>query len=208
MITSDTFIVSKAGYKFLFLSLVLFIVFTLFGWDFLKFLSLIALLLFVYIYRNPEREIPHLQKGAILSPVDGIVVAINTVDSGYEVVVKSSLFDSSILRSPFFSTVKSVHTRNGARLSADIRKSMLLNEKVGIDFEDNNKHIIHVEHISDNAIDNIKINLHNEYEISQGKRYGVMTKGKTVIRFPHACRLSLHVGDQLRAGESLLGYIS
>lgn len=208
MIVNDTFIVSKAGYKLLSISIGLFILFSLFGWGFFKFLTFLAFVALVYIYRNPEREIPYFQNGSLISPVDGKVIAINTLDNGYEVVVKSSLLDTSILRAPFLSKVKSFHIRKGTRLSTDIRKSMLLNEKLQIEFEDKNKNIVYVEHILDNSIDDITANIHLEQDLNQGKRYGVMTKGKTIIRLPITCRLSLHVGEQVRAGETLLGYIS
>ena len=208
MMMNDTFVVSKAGHKHIAVAAVFFILFTLLGWGFFKFLSLLALAFFVFIYRNPEREVPYFQNGSLVSPVDGKVTAINSLDNGYEVVVKSSLFDTSILRAPFLAKVKSSHVRKGARLSTDIRKSMLLNEKLEVEFEDNKKHIVHVEHILDNSVDDITVNLHFDQEINQGKRYGVMTRGKTIIRLPITCRLSLHVGDQLRAGETLLGYVS
>ena len=208
MIMSDTFIISIAGYKRIAVAFGLFILFSIAEWDLFRLLAFFAILFFVFIYRNPEREIPYLQKGAVLSPVDGKVIAINTLDNGFEVVVRSSLADCSILRSPILSKVKSYHIRHGARLSTDVRKSMLLNEKVEIDFEDSKNNVIHVEHILDNSIDDIMINLHPDYEINQGKRYGVMTKGKSIIRFPLSSRLSLHVGSHLKAGESLMGYIS
>ncbi|MBU0631688.1 hypothetical protein KKA17_03515 [bacterium] len=205
---NDTFIVSKAGYKYLFISIGLFILFSLFGWGFFKFLTFLASVFLIYIYRNPEREIPYFQNGSLISPVDGKVIGINTLDNGYEVVVKSSLLDTSILRAPILSKVKSFHVRKGTRLSTDIRKSMLLNEKFQIEFEDKNKNIVYVEHILDNSIDDMTANIHLNQDLNQGKRYGVMTKGKTIIRLPLTCRLSLHVGEHVRAGETLLGYIS
>lgn len=208
MIVNDTFIVSKAGHKKIAVAAVFFIFFTLAGWRFFEFLSLVAIASFIFLYRNPEREIPYFQNGSLISPVDGKVVAINSLDNGYEIIIKSSLFDAAILRAPLFSKIKSFHIRNGARLSTDSRKSLLLNEKLEIEFEDNKKHIVYIEHIVDNSIDDITVNLHLDQEINQGKRYGVMTKGKTIIRLPLACRLSLHVSDQVRAGETLLGYIS
>lgn len=208
MTMSDTFVVSKAGHKHIAIAAAFFILFTLLGWGFFKFLSLLALAFFIFVYRNPEREIPYFQNGSLVSPVDGKVTAINTLDNGYEVVVKSSLFDTSILRAPFLSKIKSFHIRRGARLSTDIRKSMFLNEKLEVEFEDNKKNVVYVGHILDNSIDDITANFHLDQDMNQGKRYGVMTKGKTIIKLPLKARLSLHVGEKVRAGETLLGYIS
>ena len=205
---NDTFIISKAGYRYLSIAVAFFIIFSLFGWGFFKFLTFLAFIFFVYVYRNEEREIPYFQNDSLISPVDGKVTAIYTLDDGYEVVIKSSLFDTSILRAPLISKVKSFRVRKGARLSTEIRKSILLNEKLDIEFEDNNKNIVHIEHILDNSIDDITVNIHSEQYVYQGKRYGVMTKGITTIRLPLTSRLSIHVDDKLRAGETLIGYIS
>ena len=208
MMTHDTFIVSKAGYKYILWTIAFFIIFSLFGWGFFKFLTFLAFIFFINIYRNPERETPYFQKGAIVSPVDGKVVGINTLEDGYEVIIKSSLLDTSILRTPVTSQILSMKLIRGARLSTDVRKSLLLNEKAFVEFEDENKNIIRVEHILDNSVDGITLNMYETMHIDQGKRYGVMTRGLTKMKLPNSCRLSLHVDDRLRAGETLLGYIS
>ena len=208
MTTTDTFIVSKAGYKYIAIAVGAIVLFTFLDLAFLRLLSVIVLGLLIYIYRNPEQEILHMQKGALLSPVDGKITAIHTLDNGYEIVIKSSLFDISILRTPFFSNVHSVNLRRGARLSTDIKKSALLNEKVDMIFEDRYNNVVHVEHMLDNSIDDLNIYVHDGLDLSQGKRYGVMTKGKTVISVPLSSRLSIQVDSQVKAGETLLGYLS
>ena len=208
MTTTDTFIVSKAGYKYIAILFILIAVFTFLDLTLLRFLTVIGLGTLIYIYRNPELEVPYMQKGALLSPVDGKITAINTLDDGYEIIIKSALFDLSILRAPFFSSVQSLKIRRGARLSTDTKKSVLLNEKVEIVFEDRFNNVVAVEHMLDNSIDDLNLYLHEGLEISQGRRYGVMTKGKSVIRVPLASRLSVQVDSQVKAGETLLGYLS
>ncbi len=208
MTTTDTFIVSKAGYTYVAIAIGAVLVFTFLDFTFLRFFSVIGLIVLVYIYRNPELEIPYMQKGALLSPVDGKIIAINTLDSGFEIVIKSSLFDISILRAPFFSSVRSINLRRGARLSTDIKKAALLNEKVEIVFEDRYNNVVHVEHMLDNSIDDLNLYLHEGLDVTQGRRYGVMTKGKTVISVPLSSRLSVQLDSQVKAGETLLGYLS
>ena len=207
MTTTDTFIVSKAGYKSIAILFIFIVVFTLLDLTLLRFLAVVGLGVLIYIYRNPELEIPYMQKGALLSPVDGKITAINTLDNGYEIVIKSSLLDISILRAPFFSSVQSLNIRRGARLSTDIKKSALLNEKVEIIFEDRFNNIVQVEHMLDNSIDDLNLYLHEGLDLSQGKRYGVMTKGKTVVSVPLTSRLSVQVDSQVKAGETLFGYL-
>ncbi|MDD2357224.1 MAG: hypothetical protein PHX13_04865 [Thiovulaceae bacterium] len=208
MTTTDTFIVSKAGYTYVAIAVGAVLVFTFLDLTFLRFLSVIGLVVLVYIYRNPELEIPYMQKGALLSPVDGKIIAINTLEHGFEIVIKSSLFDISILRAPFFSSVRSINLRRGARLSTDIKKAALLNEKVEIVFEDRYNNVVHVEHMLDNSIDDLNLYLHEGLDVTQGRRYGVMTQGKTVISVPLSSRLSVQLDSQVKAGETLLGYLS
>ena len=206
--TADTFIISKAGYKYIAILVALVVVFSYINFSLLRLLSVITLGLVVYIYRNPELEVPYMQKGALLAPVDGKIMAINTTDDGYEVVIKSSLLDVSILRAPFFSTVNSVKMRRGARLSTENKKSLLLNERVEVVFEDRSNNAVKIEHILENSIDDLTINIHDGLELSQGKRYGVMTKGQTTIHLPLTARLSVQVDSQVKSGETLLGYLS
>jgi phosphatidylserine decarboxylase len=206
--TADTFIVSKAGYKYVAILVALVVVFSYLNLSLLRLISLVLLGIVIYVYRNPELEIPYMQKGAFLAPVDGKIIAINTLDDGYELVIKSSLLDVSILRTPFFSTVNSVKMRRGARLSTENRKALLLNEKVEITFEDRYNNSVKIEHMLENSIDDLTINLHDGIELSQGKRYGVMTKGKTIIHLPLTARLSVQVDSQVKSGETLLGYLS
>ncbi len=208
MTTTDTFIVSKAGYKYSAILLGAIVLFSFLDFSFLRFLSLIALGFVLYIYRNPELELPSMQKGAFLSPVEGKIVALNSLDSGYEIVIESSLFDISILRAPFSSTLQSVHIRRGARLSAELKKSALLNEKVDLVFEDRFNNLLHVEHMLDNSIDALSVYVTSGEELTHGKRYGVMTKGKTTIWVPLSARLSVQLDSQVKSGETLLGYLS
>ncbi len=208
MTTTDTFIVSKAGYKYVAILVSAIVIFSFLNFSLLRLLSLVLLGAVVYIYRNPELEIPYMQKGAFLSPVDGKVVAINSLDNTYEIVIESSLFDISILRAPFFSSLHSVNLRRGMRLSTDTRKSTLLNEKVELVFEDRYNNVVHVEHMLDNSIDDLSVYVKSGEELSQGRRYGVMTKGRTTLSIPLSSRLSVQVDSHVKSGETLLGYLS
>jgi phosphatidylserine decarboxylase len=208
MTTTDTFIVSKAGYRYIAIVVGAIVLFSFLNFSLLRLLSLVLLGALVYIYRNPELEIPYMQKGAFLSPVDGKIVAINSLDNAYEIVIESSLLDISILRAPFFSSLQSMNLRRGTRLSTDIKKSALLNEKVELIFEDRYNNVVHVEHMLDNSIDDISIYVKSGDEVSQGRRYGVMTKGRTVLSVPLSSRLSVQVDSHVKSGETLLGYLS
>jgi phosphatidylserine decarboxylase len=208
MTTTDTFIVSKAGYRYIAIVVGAIVLFSFLNFSLLRLLSLVLLGALVYIYRNPELEIPYMQKGAFLSPVDGKIVAINSLDNAYEIVIESSLLDISILRAPFFSSLQSMNLRRGTRLSTDIKKSALLNEKVALIFEDRYNNVVHVEHMLDNSIDDISIYVKSGDEVSQGRRYGVMTKGRTVLSVPLSSRLSVQVDSHVKSGETLLGYLS
>ncbi|MDD3060480.1 MAG: phosphatidylserine decarboxylase, partial [Sulfurimonas sp.] len=82
--------VLRQGWGYIGWAFGLFILFALFDYTILEFLSFVAFVAFIYMYRNPERELPLFQNSSVTSPVDGTVVSIEELDDleyGYKVEV-------------------------------------------------------------------------------------------------------------------------
>ena len=212
---SDTFIVAKEGWKFVGLSLALFIFAILLDLDLLQFIALVSALLFAYIYRNPERIVPYYQENSIVSVADGRVSSIETVESGpflegpcYKVEIVSSYFDTALLRMPFDAVVKHSELRRGSRLGKAVPLSAQLNERALLSFEDASGQRCSAEHILDQSIDAISLHLHGERKMPQGGRYGLAVKGVHTLYLPTESRVAVNVGDDVQAGVSLIGYFS
>lgn len=210
---SDTFIIARAGWSALGVAFAAFVLFTLLGAGFLQLLSFLAILFIGFIYRNPERIVPYYQPGSIVSVVDGSVTAIDTIETCelckepcYKIEITSGCMDTSILRVPFESDVSDLKISRGARL--DLKKPLAkeLNEKATLKFTGSAGEQMFVEHQLELSPADIAINTNADHKHQQGARYGVMIKGVTTIYLPANCRISLHVGDTVSAGETLMGY--
>ena len=209
---NDTFIIAKDGFKCITASVALMLFLMLIDADFLIFLSFLLVMVTFWIYRNPERTIPYLEKESIVSVADGVIKSIETVeeDEGidhYKIVIKSGFLDASILRVPFACDVQKSVTVHGARLACSNPLSRQVNEQSQIVFGKDDKEV-RVTHTLHLASVGIKNRLKAESPVMQGMRYGLMVKGETTVLLPANSRIAVKVGNNVRAGETLLGYFS
>lgn len=215
MQNSDTFIVAREGWKFLIAALAAYTLFMMVDLEWLQLAILAGGAVLAYIYRNPERIVPHYQSGSIVSVADGRVAAIETVEAGptleapcYRVEIVSSTFDTSLLRMPFEGTLHDVTLRRGSRLPLNHPLAESLNEMAELSFEDAQGHRCCVEHRLDSSIDALSLHARDAQHLPQGGRYGVMVKGSHALYLPAQSRVAVKIGDEVRAGETLIGYFS
>lgn len=212
---SDTFIIAKEGWKFIGGTTAAFVLFILLDLDLLQFIAFIAVALLIYIYRNPERITPYYQEHSIVAVADGRVRSIETVESCpflegpcYKVEIVSGIFDTALLRTPFEGVVRHLDLRRGSRLSSLRPLALKLNERALLCFEAADGQYCAVEHMLDPSIDAISVHAHHEQKLAQGSRYGLMLRGTHTLYLPTESRVAVNVGDEVRAGESLIGYFS
>ena len=212
---SDTFIVAREAWKFLMAALAAYIVFLLTDLELLQFAAFAAAAVTIYIYRNPERIVPYYQNGSIVAFADGRVAAIETVDGCsafegpcYRVDIVSSAFDVSLLRAPFEAVVRRLKVRRGSRLSSHSALARKLNETALVQFEDEKGQRCAIEHMLDTSIDALSLHVHHEQRLMQGSRYGLLVRGRHSLYLPAASRVAVKVGDEVRAGQTLIGYFS
>lgn len=209
---NDTFIIAKDGFKCIAATVALMLFLMLVDADFLTFLSFILVLVTIWIYRNPERSVPYLEENSIVSVADGVIKSIETVevDKGidlYKIVIKTGFLDTAILRVPFACEVQESETVHGARLSCSTSLADQLNEQSHIVFGKEDK-VVRVTHKLYLASVGIKNHLHPKSHVIQGMRYGLMVNGETTVVLPANSRVAVKVGDNVRAGETLLGFFS
>ncbi len=212
MMYNDTFIIAKDGFKCIAATVALMLFLMMIDAEFLTFVSLLLVLVTIWVYRNPERSAPYLDKESIVSVADGVVKSIETieVDEGidhYKIVIKSGFLDTSILRVPFGCDVQETETVNGARLSCSNPLSSQINEQSHIVFGNGEK-AVHVTHTLHIASVGIKNRLKNNTPVIQGMRYGLMVKGESTVVLPANSRIAVKVGNKVRAGETLIGFFS
>lgn len=208
---NNLFPIAKEGWNFIGYSALAFVVFSIFDFDFFEFISFLAIIFFIFVYRNPEREMPTFQESSVVSPVDGVVSSIEEIEDeeyAYKIEVSSSYLDVSVLRVPMNSTLKSFSIKHGARLSQFDSLAKNINENVQLIFEDANSNKVKVSHMLKQSFDGIKVGIIENQKLSQASRYGVMVNGVTTIYLPQNFRLNISVGNELKASETLIGYFS
>jgi len=202
--------IAKEGWSYVAYSFIAFLVLGFLDLEFLQFFSFLTILLFLYIFRNPERQMPSFEKGGVISPVDGTITSIQELKDhnySYKITIESSYFDVSILRAPIESSIKSIDILKGAKLSKLSNLSDKLNEKMELVFEDINSNKIKVTHQNILGFSDIKSDAFISKKFVQGSRYGVMTKGITSVYFPKNTKLDVATGMELKAGESIIAHL-
>jgi len=207
---NNLFPIAKEGWSFIIYSFISFLILGFFDLEFLQFFAFLAVLFFLFIFRNPERQMPSFEKGGIVSPVDGVVTSIQEIqddDYSHKISIESTYFDVSILRSPIESKLISIDILRGASLSKSSTLYDKLNENIKFVFEDASSNKIKVSHQNILSFDEIKFDAFIGKKLIQGSRYGVMPKGITNIYLPKNTKLDVVVGVELKASESLIAYL-
>ena len=206
---NNLFPISQIGLKYMAYSFAFFTLFVIFDFDFFALVSFVFVLLFAYIYRNPERELNIFEKNSFLAPVDGEVIAITEItdeDYGYKIAVESNYLDVCVLRAPHDSKLESVFVQKGARLSLDSALAQSLNENVVLVFSNANASKVKIKHILKQSITTFDINMKESQFVHQTARYGTMPNGMSEIYIPRNFRLNINVGNKLHASQTLMGY--
>lgn len=205
--------IAKEGWNYVIGSVVAFLVFTLFNFDFLEFFSFLAILFFLFVFRNPEREHLLYQEDSVVAPVDGTVSSIEEIVDdgyiGYRVVIEGSYLNVGLLRAPFTATLEDVTNKRGARLSGLSPLSETLNEQAELVFSDKKSlNKLKIIHRLKQSFAPINIDAIENQAMMQGSRYGFMVNGTTTLCLPKNFRLNVSIGSELVASETLVGYFT
>ncbi len=209
---NDTFILSSRGWLLSGVIASLFLFFTMTGLTLFQFISGALLLSVLVIFRNPERNTAETQSDAIISSVDGVVLSIEetVVDDQKmsKVTIMNSLWDVSMLRAPFDGVVEGFKIRHGASLPLYNPMADMLNEKAVLSFRSAKGDEVYIEHLSEQSCFPIGIEVEKNQKFKEGARYGFLAKGRSIIYLPEHARISVNTGSSVRAGESIIGYLS
>ena len=204
---TTTQIIAKEGWKYIFFLLAAFLcslVFDLFSWVFL-----VLLLFTAYLFRNPERLPAEDDDMAVLSPCDGNIIAISK--SSYlgkeyiKVEIEKNLLQASILRAPTLLNIAKTQRRHGLILSdSSLREK--LGERVRMDC--NSKYNELFLNITAGLFAR-KIELFKTVgPLKSAQRFGILVDGTIELYLALDTRIKVSVGDEVKAGESVLGYFA
>ena len=206
--------VAVEGYPFIALFAFVTLIFSLLGWSVLTVLSLLLCLFTIYFFRNPERH-PPADPQAVVSPADGKVVFVGTVREdrysqaeAVKVSIFMSVFNVHVNRVPFSGKVVDMFYNKGEFFNASLDKASLQNEQAGILLEtENGKRLLFVQIAGLIARRIISYPVVGDL-LRRGQRYGLIRFGSRVdLYFPLGAEVTVQVGDNAVAGESVLGYL-
>jgi len=208
---NNTFIIARSGWRYVGAAFFAFVLFSLLDCDLFAFVSFVVMAAFVYIFRNPERAIMAYQPKSLVVPADGVVTAIETFEDGdyaYRVDIDSSYRNVALLRAPMSATVTSCKIVRGSRVAKNRKLFALLNEYAEFVLCDNEKNSIKIVHRLKESIVSFESDIKEGEMVLQSARYGFMTNGVTSLYLPQNFRLNLHIGENVVASETLVGYFS
>ena len=208
---NNLFIISRNGWPYIAYALLTSLIFAVLDLDFFSFISFTFALFFVYSFRNPERELSFLDEKAVVSPVDGVVRAINELkddEYAYKILIESSYLNVCVLRVPLTSNLQGIKLIRGARTSKSSKLFSDLNETAELEFMDAYTNKIKVVHRLKQSFAPINIDINKNDVLLKGNRYGSAVNTLTEIYLPKNFRLNIKLNNEVKASQTLLGYLS
>lgn len=196
--------IAKAGYKYIFIFLILFVLSLLFG-----ILPLLFTFLFVfsiYFFRDPEREPFTDDKLALLSPIDGKIkeISISKFDDNEvaKIIIQKPFFGVGTLRAVSDAKVVDIKKRHGLFLCQAMKISEILNERAIIRFEKENIRFV-MKIIA--GVFSRSLEIYNVSTLKASRKFGFLGSGEIVLYLPRDTKICVSVGESVKAA-SLLGY--
>ncbi|KPL06962.1 hypothetical protein AMJ85_09980 [candidate division BRC1 bacterium SM23_51] len=206
--------IASGGWQFILPLAVLTVVLFLVGWKVGGVVAAGATLLVLYFFRDPERKPPRIV-GAIVSPADGRVTAIDEVEHGdfpngraRRISIFLSLFNVHVNRSPVEARVVSVEYRPGRFRNAMSEASARENERNTIHLR-NGFLGVYIDQIAGILARRVVCCCQRGDTVAQGQRIGLIRFGSRVDTFlPTEADVRVKRGMKVRGGETVLAILN
>lgn len=200
----------RDGYLY---ALPLIVVAALLGWLTSPVWAIVPVLLavfFLWFFRDPERAIPD-EAGAVVSPGDGKVTEVAPVTVGNQKLLRISIFLSvfnvHVNRSPIAGVIREVRYQRGKFLNAMNVTSAEQNEQNIVTVEGDGQTVV-FKQIAGLLARRIVFQPKVGDRLERGQRVGLIKFGSRVdVLFDASARVNVKVGDRVKGGASVLGYL-
>lgn len=208
------FPVAKAGYPLVAAGAFVTAVFALLELTVPALIGLFATACVCAFFRDPDRAIP-TEPGAVVSPADGKVIVAETVDDcpflegpRLKLSVFMTVFNVHVNRVPTTGTIRSVQYHPGTFVSANLDKASLENEHNAVVVESEDGGEICYVQIAGLVARRIVSWVQPGQRMERGQRCGIICFGSRLdVYLPPDARAAVSVGQKVRAGTSILGYL-
>ncbi|MFC1492120.1 phosphatidylserine decarboxylase, partial [Nitrospinota bacterium] len=172
------------------------------GWAVFFFLLAIFVAAF---FRDPER-LPPSEPGAVVSPADGRVIAIEDPPGGGKLIgIFLAVYDVHINRSPVAGIIEDTRYRPGKFLAAFHQDAARVNEQNAIDIRTDSGENFRVVQIAGVIARRIVSWRRKGDTLAKGERLGLIQFGsRTDLHLPPDYEVSIVMGERVRGGETIL----
>jgi phosphatidylserine decarboxylase len=195
------------------------------GWWWAVVLIAVVWIAVMSFFRDPIRRVPtDLPEGTMLSPADGVVSAVETVErhvatGGRAVVIRIflSVLNVHVNRAPFDGVVRHVVHTPGKFLNAQTEASAHENEsnlitmQIGAaDLDDANAERIGVRQVAGLVARRIVCPLREGDRLVRGQKFGMIKFGSTtelILPRPDDVQVRVKKGDKVRGGLTVLAVL-
>ncbi len=207
--------VAQEGYPFIGFAAFTTLVLAILGYDLIALPTLGLTAFILYFFRDPERISPE-EEDVLVSPADGKVILVEKVfddkfvkEHVYKVSIFMNVFNVHVNRTPFSGEVKKIQYFPGMFYSANTDRGALENEACAITMLTKNKKKLAFVQVAGLVARRIVCWATKGDELVRGERFGLIRFGSRVdLYLPLSIQLEVEVGQKVRAGESVLGYLS
>ncbi|OGP91369.1 MAG: phosphatidylserine decarboxylase [Deltaproteobacteria bacterium RBG_19FT_COMBO_43_11] len=208
-------IIAHEGYPFIIFSLVITVFVAFFGIRWLTILFALVTFFIAWFFRNPERYFQEEEK-ALVSPADGKVIKIEDVEvsgsiSGKfkKISIFMNIFNAHVNRAPYSGKIEAINYHEGKFFSANLDKASHDNERNEVMIRAEDGRPIWVVQIAGLIARRIVCWVNVETLVKKGERFGIICFGSRVdIYLPEDSLVSVKLQDKVKAGQTLLGYLS
>ncbi|MFC1512849.1 phosphatidylserine decarboxylase family protein [Thermodesulfobacteriota bacterium] len=207
--------VAREGYPFIAFAAFATILFGIVRYDVCALVSLAVTAFVLYFFRDPARMASD-EKDVMVSPADGKVIIIDKVfddrfvkEHVYKVSIFMNVFNVHVNRIPFDGEVTHIHYSPGRFYSADSERGGLQNEYSAITMKTDTGRRMAVVQMAGLIARRIVCWARPGDRLQRGDRFGLIRFGSRVdLYLPLQTQLEVKVGQKVRAGETVLGYLS
>jgi phosphatidylserine decarboxylase len=186
----------------------------LFGFVIISVIFLVITLFIAYFFRDPDRSIPQ-DPHALVAPADGRIVeaspAFEETFLGKEmkrIGIFLSITDCHINRSPLNGIVLGTKYIKGKFSLAYSKTASRQNERLSTLIQSEEKENVVLVQIAGFLARRIISYLAIGSQIRRGERFGMIKFGSRVdIYLPLNCEVTCNVGDFVRGGETIIGWL-
>lgn len=203
--------IAQDGVVFIIVAFALMLLTWALGWERPAAVCFLLLIFLIAFFRDPEREI-RAQKGEVLSPADGRVLIVETVQDPphlrgqwQKITVFMSMFNAHVNRVPISGTVKSIRYQPGRFLMGFSEKASAENEQNAVLLEGAPGEKVMMVQIAGLVARRIVCHLEKGQEVRVGERFGLIRFGSRAdVYVPADADILVVKGDRVKAGLSVL----